>query len=265
MDSPQRPEYGEVTFDKVSEDYHASVPKLPQAFVEFIVHQYSLQAGSWVIELGCGSGGLARSLAQLGIRITGVDCSRALLGIAQKIDRTQEVEWIESYAEDYYPDCTLRRPDLLFVYEAFHLFFDKQRVITNATKYLRPNGIIAVGWCDYHWELILRDIVVRVFARYGINWGEWGYQECPDFIKVIEAYVESFTTCYTSAIWVEECASLSSVARFLTSIDKAAKLDSEIRNELRNELHAEFVRKIGKEELQGRSTYWMRSALRCGP
>lgn len=57
----------------------------------FIASRCELQ-GRRVIDIGCGGGVLAESLARLGARVTGVDLSEKLLGIARSHARQEGLE-----------------------------------------------------------------------------------------------------------------------------------------------------------------------------
>lgn len=252
-----------TAFDCIAQEYHGSAPVSPIRYAENIVRELDLRPGDWVVELGCGSGGLAIALARLGMRITGVDCCRTFLEIARNADGGDGAEWIQAYAEEYIPNAMGKDgPDLVLSYEAFHLFSDKAAVIASAASYLKPAGSIAVGWCEYHWESAIRDLIVSVFAEFGIEWGQWGYQECSEFVEIIEATAESFASIRTRSIRVAECTSLARVAQFLASIGKVANLHTSSRQELRRRLEAEFVRAVGAFKLMGHSTYWLRWATR---
>lgn len=261
MTSKRGTAHGGTPFDAVAQQYHGSAPMPANQYAEFIVQQCALQPGSWVVELGCGSGTLAIALARLGMRVTAVDCSRVLLEIARGAGWPDGPEWIEARAEEYAPGSAREMgPSLVLSYEAFHLFSDRAAVVARAASYLRLGGCIAVGWCDYHWESVLRDVIVAVFAEFGIDWGQWGSWACPEFVEIIASHGELFTSVCTRSIRAGECTALVKVAQFLASTSKAASADVAERTRLQRRLAAEFTRTVGCSELSGDSTYWLRSA-----
>lgn len=259
--SPQSPCIGGALFDGVAADYHASAPQPPPAYCDLIIKECGLLPASRVIDLGCGSGALARGLAERGFYVTGVDCSRALLDIARRVDERNAVQWVQSYAEDYHPGAG-ELVDLMLAYEAFHLFSAKERVLANAVTYLRPGGNLAMGWCEYHWESVLRDAIIEVFASMGIDWGEWGYQECQEFPRLVDRRPEQFTECCTACVVVDQRTPLATTAQFLASIGKATTIDGNARQQLRDHLLGAFVQRVGDTELRGQSRYWLRVATR---
>lgn len=254
---------GGTPFDGVAHEYHESAPVPPIAYVQSIVQELGLRPGNCVVELGCGSGGLASLLTRLGMRVTGVDCCRELLQIARTADDANSVEWTEAYAEEYTPNTARQdNPDLVLSYEAFHLFSDKAAVVARAVSYVKAGGSIAIGWSEYHWESVLRDVIVAVFAEFGLTWGQWGYQACPEFVDAVEARGESFASVRTRFIRVAERTSLTKIAHYLASIGKTVDLDAVSRRALRKRLQAEFIQAVGRSDLSGYSAYWLRWAMR---
>ena len=63
-----------------------------------------------VLDLGCGTGTLCCALAERGHRVTGVDPAAAMLAVAKRKPLAEQVEWVESSAQDYRSE---RRFDLI--------------------------------------------------------------------------------------------------------------------------------------------------------
>lgn len=93
-----------------------------------------------LLELGCGSGRLTRLLAAQGFRVTGLDISQHMIGLAQ----------------ENAPDCSFHLADMtnfsldksfdavILPYNTINLLSDKQAVrhtLTNALKHLNGGGI----------------------------------------------------------------------------------------------------------------------------
>lgn len=247
-------------FDRVAGEYHATAPEAPPEYCQLIIRQHSLGRGTRVVELGCGSGALSRQLASYGLQVYGVDSSREFLKIAREQDKDGSVEWVHAFAEEYVPEGG--QVDLVLAHEAFHLFTRKEQIVQNAATILRPRGAIAVGWCEYHWELALRDCIISTFQSFGIDWGEWGYQQCREFDDLILANPTAFGSCRVVSTRVHQQTLVDGVAGLLASIGKAAQLDSEVRTKLRCSLMQEFRQKFGSSQMSGSSTYWLRTAIR---
>src|SRR5579864_8907866 len=54
-----------------------------------------------VLDLGCGTGTLCCALAERGHRVTGVDPAAAMLAVARGKPDADQVEWVESSAQNY--------------------------------------------------------------------------------------------------------------------------------------------------------------------
>ena len=72
-------------YDRIAESWHAMRKELPPKDRElFNFFMASLSPGSHVLDLGCGTGLMARELCDQGFSVTGVDASEKLLAIARK-------------------------------------------------------------------------------------------------------------------------------------------------------------------------------------
>jgi ubiquinone/menaquinone biosynthesis C-methylase UbiE len=63
-----------------------------------------------VLDLGCGTGTLCCALTESGHRVTGVDPAAAMLAVARHKPYAEQVEWVESTAQNY---RSYRRFDLI--------------------------------------------------------------------------------------------------------------------------------------------------------
>jgi SAM-dependent methyltransferase len=58
-----------------------------EAIVAKITHEFEahrIEPGSLILDAGCGTGGYVVALSERGFRVTGIDCSRELLGLAEQ-------------------------------------------------------------------------------------------------------------------------------------------------------------------------------------
>ncbi len=77
--------------------------------VYFLLKELKLPTGSYILDMGCGTGRHAVELAKRGYQVTGVDLSPGMLSQAEKAARNAKVkvEWIQS-------DATCFRPNKLY-------------------------------------------------------------------------------------------------------------------------------------------------------
>jgi SAM-dependent methyltransferase len=97
-----------------------------------------------ILDMGCGTGRLACSLAQLGHRVTGVDPAAGMLGIARKREGGEKVRWIEADAAGLAVDT---RFDLIIMTgHVFQVFLDDEEigaVLGNLRRHLAAGGRLA--------------------------------------------------------------------------------------------------------------------------
>jgi len=92
--------YGKV-FDQVAAEYDRHRPTYPEQLVDLACEIAGLERSDPVLEIGCGTGQLTRSLLALGLRVTAVEPGAQLAGLAQqRLQGTGELELVNSRLED---------------------------------------------------------------------------------------------------------------------------------------------------------------------
>jgi len=130
-------------FDDVAELYDASRRGYPEEIVEFMVTTAGLEAGSAVLEVGCGTGQLTEQLARDGFTGTAIDIGPSMVTAARRrLERSASAvdfdvvsfEDLEA-AEDSF--------DLVVSATAFH-WVDPEIKFHKAARLLRPGGWLAL-------------------------------------------------------------------------------------------------------------------------
>jgi len=105
----------------------------------YVVQLLDLQAGSSLVELGCGSGWMTRFAARQGVHAAGYDISPEMIEIARE---EAEREGVEAHFEagDYEQLDLGRRFDACLLYDALHHSAHPQLVIAAAHRALKPGG-----------------------------------------------------------------------------------------------------------------------------
>lgn len=131
--------------------YYHHQPQQERAFVRSLLAKYGVRPGSRLIDLGCGNGFYADAFASLGMRVTAVDLSDAVIEYARNT-RTEPVEWI---AGDAFSLPLAGQFDYAFCH--FFTFFnaaDRPAELADhgraMMRYLNPGGTL---WFVWHSDL----------------------------------------------------------------------------------------------------------------
>jgi SAM-dependent methyltransferase len=90
--------YGRV-FNEIAEDYDRHRPTYPDVLVDEACK--GLSAGAAVLEIGCGTGQLTRSLLARGLRVTAVEPGQQLIARAREhLHGTGDVQFVNARLED---------------------------------------------------------------------------------------------------------------------------------------------------------------------
>jgi cyclopropane fatty-acyl-phospholipid synthase-like methyltransferase len=92
--------YGTV-FDEVAHEYDRHRPAYPDELIDQACRVAGLSGGDHVLEVGCGSGQLTRSLLGRGLRVTAIEPGNSLIALAGKnLQGAGDVEFLNVRLED---------------------------------------------------------------------------------------------------------------------------------------------------------------------
>ena len=92
--------YGEV-FNEVAEEYDRHRPAYPDTLIDQACEVGGLGPGATVLEIGCGTGQLTRSLLARGLRVTAIEPGERLIARARdQLADAGEVEFVNRRLED---------------------------------------------------------------------------------------------------------------------------------------------------------------------
>lgn len=129
-------------FDRIAELYDAARPGYPAPAVAALAERSGLGPGSLVLEVGCGTGQLTRSLAELGLRVRCLEPGPALARrAASNLAEFPNVEIVESTFEGV--DEEAGAFDLLVSATAFH-WIDPNVSFPKAATLLRKAGFLGL-------------------------------------------------------------------------------------------------------------------------
>ncbi|MFC6490370.1 class I SAM-dependent methyltransferase [Nitratireductor sp. GCM10026969] len=137
-----------VDFGRAAADYRSFRAGFPPEFFARFADHVGFVHRQAALDLGTGTGTIARGLALLGLNVTGVDPSQPLLNEAKAMDHLAgvEVSYKRGRAEDLpFPSSSF---DLVIAGQCWH-WFDRAAGAAEALRVLKPGGIISVAHFDW--------------------------------------------------------------------------------------------------------------------
>lgn len=133
--------YGTV-FDAIAADYDRHRPAYPDQLVDQACRVAGIGTGDHVLEVGCGTGQLTRSLVARGLRVTAVEPGASLLALArQNLAGAGDVEFVNARFEDApLPSAGFQA---VFCASAFH-WIDPKVSWQKVADVLVPGGTLAL-------------------------------------------------------------------------------------------------------------------------
>jgi SAM-dependent methyltransferase len=150
-----------VDFGKTASDYRAFRAGFPEAFFDRLARQLGICGGETALDIGTGTGTVARGLASLGLDVVAIDPAAALLREAAELDRLARtsVAYRQGRAEAL--DFADGRFDLVTAGQCWH-WFDRDRAAVEAFRVLKPGGALVIAHFDW---LPLRGNVVEATEK----------------------------------------------------------------------------------------------------
>jgi SAM-dependent methyltransferase len=132
--------YGAV-FDQVADEYDRHRPTYPDGLIDAACEAAGLAAGDRVLEVGCGTGKLSRSLVARGLHVTAIEPGANLTALAARAATGPgELEFVHARFED--ARLSIRFP-AMFSATAFH-WIDPDVSWRKAAGSLTPGGLLAL-------------------------------------------------------------------------------------------------------------------------
>ncbi len=143
-------------FGRTADDYLTHRAGFPESLFTRLEGQADRFTGKRVLDLGTGTGTLARGLAAMGNQVTGLDPSPAMLDAAAKMTpEALDISWVVGHAEG--TGCSDSSFDVVSAGQCWH-WFDPVAACDEIARVLTPNGQVLIAYYDW---LPMGDNMVR--------------------------------------------------------------------------------------------------------
>jgi len=237
----------DVNFGLTADDYAKFRAGFPDAFFDRIFADGYVKAGVSVLDLGTGTGTLARGFALRGCRVTGIDRSEQMIEQAGKLSERQSLKIdfrVATAEETGFPDSIF---DVVTAGQCWH-WFDRPKAANEVRRILNPNGAVIIAHFDW---LPLRDNVVdlteKLVTKFNPPWEKFagGFGMYPQWLRDLgEAGFENIVTFsfdmdihYTADAWRGRIRASSGVGASLPPED-VSRFDSELKQLLEEKFQA---------------------------
>jgi cyclopropane fatty-acyl-phospholipid synthase-like methyltransferase len=161
---------------KTSKDYGKFRPGYPESFFDIFASLGVGREGQRILDLGTGTGVLARAFARRGAEVTGVDIAENQIEEAKRLAAEEglSVEFTVCPTEEIdFPDATF---DAVTAGQSW-LYFDQPVVILKVLSTMQEEGYLALthfSWLPFKDEIARRS--EELVLKHNPNWNGAGYR-----------------------------------------------------------------------------------------
>lgn len=138
----------QVDFGRTAQDYVKHRAGFPERFFQRLVRDGVVRPGLRAVDLGTGTGTVARGLARLGCQVTALDISDSMLAGARGLaaDEGLSIDFRRAPSENTgLPDASA---DLVIAGQCWH-WFDRPAAAREAARVLVPGGRLVIAHFDW--------------------------------------------------------------------------------------------------------------------
>jgi 2-polyprenyl-3-methyl-5-hydroxy-6-metoxy-1,4-benzoquinol methylase len=232
-----------IDFGKTADDYRQHRQGFPPRFFERLQTMGILKAGIDALDIGTGTGTIARGMAQRGANVTATDIAAPLLEQAKALDDEAGVSitYRVAPAEDSgLPDGAF---DLVTAGQCWH-WFDRSKAAQEVKRLLRPQGYAVIAHLD--WIPLAGNVVSateNLILQYNPSWvmsGGTGLYPAwladlalADFMA-LETFSFDLPLFYTHEAWRGRIRASAGVKASLPA-EEVARFDTDLQSLLAND------------------------------
>ena len=230
-----------VNFGQTASDYGRWRAGFPAHFFKRLFAEGWVMPENRVLDLGTGTGTIARGLALRGCRVTGIDSEQHLLTEAARLDREAAtgVTYVQGRAEATgLPEASF---DLVTAGQCWH-WFDRAATVAEVARVLAPSGRLVIAHFDW---LPMRDNVVamteRLVERYNPDWHlgntsglypPWLTDAAEGGFEALETFSFDVQVAYTHEAWRGRIRASAGIGASLPA-ESVALFDAHLEDELK--------------------------------
>ena len=215
-----------IDFGKTATDYAKHRAGFPDSLFERLAPFDIGLAGQTIVDIGTGTGTLARGFAQRGCHVTGIDPAEALMAQARALDSAAgvHVTYRTGTAEATgLPDvCT----DVVSAGQCWH-WFDRPAAAREVARILRPDGKLVIAhfdWLPLQGNVVeaTEQLILKHNPAWHLGGGTGVYPEWPRAIgeagfRHIEIFTYDVDVPYTHEDWRGRIRASAGVAASLSA------------------------------------------------
>ncbi len=253
----------DIDFGRAAGDYGRHRAGFPDSFFRRLVEEGWLQGGARALDLGTGTGTIARGLAARGLKVTGLDPSEAMLAEAKALAEAEKrsIRFVAGRAEE--TGLPAGSFDLVTAGQCWH-WFDAGRACTEIRRLLRPGGRLVIAHFD--WLPVQGSVVAATEAlilAHNPGWKgargtgmypRWGVQLRDAGFEGIETFSYDQAQPYSHEAWRGRIRASAGIAAGPLDAGAVARFDAELADLL--------ARDFPQEPLMTPHAVWAITALR---
>lgn len=138
----------QIDFGKTASDYGRHRAGFPEQFFDRILQARLVSAQDRALDLGTGTGSVARGLALRGCTVTGLDPSLSMTDQSRQLDREANVDirYVNEKAEQ--TGLPAQAFDVVTAGQCWH-WFDRPRAAAEIQRLLVPGGLLMIAHFDW--------------------------------------------------------------------------------------------------------------------